>query len=693
MRQSDGADLLGANHRRSADIALLYVAPNDDRQSVLAAILTQDKLGRKHIAVVLPERNSAFQRVVDFDGLKNMRRDLQAQLVFVAPRGSGPAEFARQRRFPVYPSLEEYAQTLHDELQDQDTPEIGRVFGGRQTPARSAASTGAGENEESQPPRALPVSPLSEGAIGAGMQPEDQRTTSDRVDEDHAIEFPLATPAPVPQTDEITQPGNVSPQEDVAPMPASPAPKGAGENDVETGDIHPPSQAGPSGGLPVPVGASAPVTPPSAAHLRRGYPLASASRRSRRRWLIALPIVLALLVIGYFVYQPLVNLIFVPAATVTITPASKDLRNTYTLTAVPGTPDPAKHQVQARLLYAASSELAKTVNASGAGHMPATIATGTLTFYNSSTSPLTIPAGTVFTDSSGVEIVNALDASIAAGNPPTVAQITVPAHAVNAGASGNIPAFDFNTMPCCANGVFVQNVGAFSGGQDQQSYTYVEQSNIDEAASALESSLMPGVQAALQKQIQANEQLVSSSQCLPDIRSDHAAGEQASHVTVTVMVVCRGEVYDQRAAQSMAQDLLGTDPVQNPGNGYVRVGNIATAVTYATADTKGRVSLLVHAEGIWVYQFNTAQKQALVKLIAGKSQKVAQSLLLQQKGVDKTTIQLFGGNGSTLPTDQSQITLAVLSVQGLQGVGAPATTPASPIAISSLLVLGVRLMS
>jgi len=55
-----------------------------------------------------------------------------------------------------------------------------------------------------------------------------------------------------------------------------------------------------------------------------------------------------------------------------------------------------------------------------------------------------------------------------------------------------------------------------------------------------------------------------------------------------------------------------------------------------------------------------------MKLIAGKSQKVAQSLLLQQEGVDKTTIHLFGGNGSTLPTDQSQITLAVLSVQGLQ---------------------------
>jgi hypothetical protein len=672
VRQSDGADLLGANHHRSADIGLIYVAPADDRQSVLAAISTQDQLGREQIAVVLPARNSAFQRAGDFDGLKTMQRGLQAQLVFVAPGGPGPAEFARRRRFPVYPSLEEYAQTLHDEFQDQDTPDMGRVFGGRHTPARSPTSTDAGANEAPQPPRALPVSPFSERASGADMQPEDQRATSERVDEDHESKFPPAIPAPLPQTDEITQPGNVPPQEDVAPMPASPAPEGAGENDVETGDILPPSRSGPAGGLLVPVGISALVTPPSAAHSRRGYPLASSLRRSRRRWLIALPIVLALLVIGYVVYQPLVNLIFVPAATVTITPASKDLRNTYTITAVTGTPDPAQHQVQARLLYAASSELAKTVNASGAGHTPATLATGTLTFYNSSTSPVTIPAGTVFTDASGVEIVNARDASIPAGNPPTVAQITVPAHAVHAGASGNIPAFDFNNLPCCANGVFVQNGGAFRGGQDQQIYTYVEQSDIDKATSALESSLMPGVQAALQKQIQANEQLVSSTHCIPESSSDHAAGEQASHVTVTVLVGCTGEVYDQRAAQSMAQDLLVTDPAQNPDTGYVLVGNIATTITNATADTKGIVSLLVNAEGIWVYQFNTAQKQTLMKLIAGKSQTVAQLLLLQQEGVAKTTIQLFGGNGSTLPTDQSQITLAVLSVQGLQGVGTPA---------------------
>src|SRR5712692_9308345 len=115
MRQGDGSDLPGVNSPRKTDIGIIYVAPDDDRQSVLAAILTQDKLGRKQVVVVLPEQNRSFQRSIDFDGLKNMRRGLQTQLVFVAPQGSGPSEFARQRCFPVYSSLEDYEQMFQNE--------------------------------------------------------------------------------------------------------------------------------------------------------------------------------------------------------------------------------------------------------------------------------------------------------------------------------------------------------------------------------------------------------------------------------------------------------------------------------------------------------------------------------------------------------------------------------------------------
>ena len=112
MRQGDGTDLLGPSDPRSASIGVIYVAPSDDRQSVLTAILTQDKLGFKQVIVVLPDQNKAFQRPIDFEGLKNMRRGLKAEIVFIAPSGPGPAEYARQRRFPVYTSLEAFSQSI-----------------------------------------------------------------------------------------------------------------------------------------------------------------------------------------------------------------------------------------------------------------------------------------------------------------------------------------------------------------------------------------------------------------------------------------------------------------------------------------------------------------------------------------------------------------------------------------------------
>src|SRR6266567_603369 len=139
MRQGNGTDLLGVNDPRSASIGVIYVSPNDDRKSVLAAILTQEKLGRKQVAVVLPmQQNKAFQRPVDFDDLKSMRRKLQAQIIFVAPPGPGPAEFARQRRFTVYSSIESYKRALQEERELPEGEKKG-LFGRNRTLKGGAA--------------------------------------------------------------------------------------------------------------------------------------------------------------------------------------------------------------------------------------------------------------------------------------------------------------------------------------------------------------------------------------------------------------------------------------------------------------------------------------------------------------------------------------------------------------------------
>src|SRR5436305_6797889 len=172
MKQGNGSDLLSANDPRSSTIGIIYVAPNDGREDVLTAIWTQEKLGRKQIAIVLPNQNKAFQRPVDFDGLKNMRRKLQANLIVVASQGSGPVEFARQRRFTYFTSLENYTQSLREENEASRAAKRG-WFGGRTH--RPPADMSAAQGIEDIPTGALAPNNESQDHLQPGSDPVDRR--------------------------------------------------------------------------------------------------------------------------------------------------------------------------------------------------------------------------------------------------------------------------------------------------------------------------------------------------------------------------------------------------------------------------------------------------------------------------------------------------------------------------------------
>jgi len=652
LRQSDGADLLGANDPRRTNIGLIYVAPGDDRQTVLAAILTQDKLGRKQVAIVLPEENKAFQSAVDFDGLKDTRRNLKAQMIFITPGGYGPAEFARKRRFPVYASLEEYAQALQDgdladEGEDQDSRK-GRRVGGKQ-PFPPPAAT--------EPPLPAASSP-SPAQVPATSNTETEQHNSDEIDAASVDTIELTanpdTNAPAPSPDSST-PVVPAHEEDIPTLTTIPAVEDNGPRAL-------------NGGGPV---------------------AAPAPRRSRLGWLvaalIAVLLILALVLSSLFggsLLGPFAKIL--PGAatpvTLTITPTSKVLNNTYVISAVTLTPDPAQNQVAARMIASVTPAQSKTVRTTGVGHVPGVQAKGQLTFYNAFSHPQTIAVGTVLTDANGIQLVNDEAAMIPAATPPTEGSVTVAAHAINDGVNGNISAFDFDNVPCCTSGVTVQNTAAFSGGQDAYSYAFVEQSDIDGVVNPFQASLTQTAQASLKAQLHLGEQFVSSPQCMPGITSDHQAADRATSVSVTVAVTCTGEVYDHQAAQSVAANLLRQEAARDPGSGYALVGSLVTDVRQVslTDAKKGTLSLMVEAEGVWVYQFSAAQKQALAKLLAGKSTQNAQVLLLEQKGVTTAAIQFSGGNENTLPSDPTEIIIVVQNVAGLRAPVLPTAVPPSP---------------
>jgi len=205
----------------------------------------------------------------------------------------------------------------------------------------------------------------------------------------------------------------------------------------------------------------------------------------------------------------------------------------------------------------------------------------------------------------------------------------------------------------------------------------VQQSDVDGAANPLKGPLTQSALTSLQGQKHANEQFVTRPQCTTTVTSNPPVGAKATSVTVSVTAKCSAEVYDQIGAQALAANLLKSEAANSPGPGYALAGTVVTTVTQATAGSNGTVTLLVKAEGIWVYQFSAAYKMQLAKLIAGKSPSQANALLLGQPGVDKIDGINVSGGGSTLPTDATQITLVVLNVPGLQGSPTPTGSPGS----------------
>ena len=729
MRQGNGAELLGSADPRSSRIGIIDVARNDDREGVVAAILTQDKLGRELIIVNLPAENKSFQRPIDFDGLKSMRRKLQANLIVVAPSGSAPAEFARQRRFPVYSTKENFAQSLGVESpRANQSPRRHGIFGASR---QRLQPVDAPDEEKSAPvPPIVPVPLPGNGAEPPSAAPASTNAPVEQEEthplppdqpqeEDDAMALPAPIPFPMPPYP--ARPYNQPPAEDVGadssrpsdeadssrppafvpivtPTPIPPVqPHVPSMNQPRrnTGNIIALGATGAGAGLAASGAMDGGGAPPAPAY--GGGPPARPPRRRARTLLLALAvlILLTLLVCGGIAaaapntFNSLASTVShaIPGATgaaVTITPKSQSLTESFALQAVTGKPSSTNRQVQATQLTYTTPPSTKKTNATGHKQTPATNATGSLTFYNASGVVQVVNAGTVFTVNGGVQIENTGRVSIPAAHAPTEGSITVPARAITSGSRGNIPAYTLNQAGCCGGPIAVSNTSAFSGGQDPQNYTFVQQSDVDNAAATLEPTLRTQAMSGFNKQLKTGQQLVAEPSCSTNVSANPAVGAKASSTTVTVTSTCTGEAYDLAGANKLAQNLLAQKAAKSPGAGYALTGTIVTYPPQITSiDNKGTIDLVIKTVGVWVYQFTDAYKTQLAHLIAGKSKSDALALLLQQPGIAQASISI-ANNGTTLPTDPNQISFTIQSIPGAPtptvttSPGPPITPVASP---------------
>lgn len=743
MRQGNGADILGLNNSRNASIGVIYVSANDENSHVIHAIQGQARLGRKQVAVVLAEQHKAFQHPEDFDELKRIRNTMQTQVVFITPDGRGPAEFARQRRFLVYPSLENYTKALHgnsadkrermgglfrrrqsgteqeqllpevpaqgaalqetaqDTVEEKDSrPSSSRmraiIIGGAESIASTASSGRADHDvpsrikkndEEVQAPQGEEsVAAHEEGASHSGPAIIDLHSTRIRGKEtvklssvtknqrDELVMLPLAVGAGSVAASETSAPhGSTSGTRRASRPSGKVAAVGTGTTQSANGG----SGRRVAGGLAATSLANTATggTPPPT--MNRGGGRGGGGGAGRRGAVILGLVALLVLtggVVSAIAYsQPgllgsLKNIVKSPnQSTVTITPASKTENYSYVLVGVQQAPDASKLQISARVIKGTSPSQSKTTPATGVKQTPGVAATGTLTFINSLTVEQTVKAGTVFTGKDGVQIVNNVAANIPPANPPagTFGKVTVSAHAVRVGQIGNINASDIYGS-CCTkdNSIFVQN-SAFSGGQDPQNYTFVQQSDINGVVNALEPSLLQQAENSLKSQVHSNEQLAGSVTCSPSVGQNQNAGDKASSVTVTVSVTCQSVAYDQKGALSLVTSQLSKQASKDLGSNYALVGSIVTTLKVQKVTSTG-VSLLATAKGVWVYQFSSSAQQNLKSLIAGKNVTEAVTLLKSQPGISDASIN---PNSGTLSTNPNDITIVIQPVAGLSGGG------------------------
>ncbi len=428
-----------------------------------------------------------------------------------------------------------------------------------------------------------------------------------------------------------------------------------------------------------------PATPPPSASAQTEQDQHPA--RSLRLWvrqgivtvLAALFTVLALVPTQAAAMHLFVRLVPAADATATVTLVTEhvNLRNTYTVLAVPAgvTVSTAPHQqpqpqVEARLLATPILTQQVTVPTTGRGHQPAQQAHGLVTFYNQAPTAQTIPAGMLLTGTDRVQVVTDQEVVVPAAHLPAQGQVTVAAHAVQVGPQGNIEANDLNGL-CCFAGIAVQNRQAFVGGANARDYPAVGARDVSGAATPLIATLTSQGQAAVQAQVHPNEQLVHPGQCSPQVTSTPAVGAEATQAMVRVRVACHAEIYNADEMQARVTDLLSQEATTRLGTAYTLQGEvIPTLSTVATIDARrGIVSLRVQAEGMWTYPIGAAQLHTLTTLVAGKRIQEAHAFLLHTQGIHQVSITSTDwwddANDQTLPPDPNRIRVVVISWAGM----------------------------
>lgn len=345
--------------------------------------------------------------------------------------------------------------------------------------------------------------------------------------------------------------------------------------------------------------------------------VASRVRKSRKRLPPALQILLRVTVLSIVISVLLGTLyITIPSATVTFTMAQELIQVETTITADPDVLDiDVENRVIPATRYEATVQTIQQIGTSGIEQGSSTRAIGSVTFSNSSASPIVIPVATLVRISTGQNVTfeTTTVATIAAND--SVSGVGIIATTDFSGEIANVVASTINiVVGDLSNTITVINNFATSGGvnQDFQTVTPEDMERLMGNARQYIQGLAYG---EIEADLSETQTIIIESLNIPDdlLRSDwieysHTIGDASDLLTLDIRVIVEALVIDDRFAQQIVfAQVSGEKPenmVLNPESFLYLRGPVTGT------DEQNRTTFEAFGEGIALAQVDIFRLQS-----------------------------------------------------------------------------------
>ena len=329
------------------------------------------------------------------------------------------------------------------------------------------------------------------------------------------------------------------------------------------------------------------------ARMRSSAPPRPHGLRRLGRWALFLGLLIALAV-GF--------VLIAPSATVTVTPASRQVFQTVTIVADPALSDiDIENYRMPATVITLQATARVTVEATGTEKAGASLAQGLVTFRNTTDQPVLIPRGTVVATSDVIPIrfSTMIETTLPAGDAATV-DVPVQALPEHAGPQGNVPPGAINRVEGeLAYSVTVRNANATYGGAIQERKTVTE----DDHARLLElarQQVLQNAQDVLLHQLSGEQFLVPGSVAIVEERPEWTiynaiVGDMADSVSLDMRATVQAVIVDERQARQVAY--AGIAPFIEQGMEVSPETLRFSRGDIVQIEPSGRVTFLMHVRG------------------------------------------------------------------------------------------------